>query len=50
MFEAQTYIQRREALIRGLAERGINTGTVLLLGHRESPMNYADNCYVFRQD
>ena len=50
MFEAQTYIHRREALIRGLAARGINTGTVLLLGHRESPMNYADNCYVFRQD
>jgi Xaa-Pro aminopeptidase len=50
MFDAKTYTDRRDALVRGLAGRGIREGTIVLLGHRESPMNYADNCYVFRQD
>jgi Xaa-Pro aminopeptidase len=50
MFDAQTYASRREALLRGLASRGIREGSVLLLGSRESPMNYPDNCYPFRQD
>jgi Xaa-Pro aminopeptidase len=50
MFDAQTYAGRRAALIRGLAARGIREGIVLLLGSRESPINYADNCYSFRQD
>jgi Xaa-Pro aminopeptidase len=50
MFDARTYRNRRDALLLGLASRGIKEGTVLLLGNRESPMNYADNCYSFRQD
>jgi Xaa-Pro aminopeptidase len=50
MFDARTYRERRDALARGLAARGVARGTVLLLGNRESPMNYADNCYSFRQD
>jgi Xaa-Pro aminopeptidase len=54
MFDAQIYVDRRAALIRGLAASGAASsareGTILLLGHRESPMNYPDNCYDFRQD
>jgi Xaa-Pro aminopeptidase len=45
MFNKQTYIQRRKTL----AEK-IGSGVVLLLGNDESPMNYADNGYHFRQD
>jgi len=45
MFEKQTYIQRRKTL----AEK-IGSGVVLLLGNDESPMNYADNGFHFRQD
>jgi Xaa-Pro aminopeptidase len=50
MFDPQTYNARRQALIRGLADRGLHEGIVILLGHGDSPMNYADNCYSFRQD
>jgi Xaa-Pro aminopeptidase len=50
MFDAQTYAKRRGELLRGLSSRGIRQGIVLLLGNRESPMNYPDNCYSFRQD
>ncbi len=50
MFEASTYARRRESLRRSLADRGLRSGTVLVLGNRESPMNYADNAYPFRQD
>ena len=28
----------------------LDSGLILLLGNSESPMNYADNCYRFRQD
>ena len=45
MFNKQTYIQRRKTL----AEK-IGSGVVLLLGNDESPMNYADNGFHFRQD
>jgi Xaa-Pro aminopeptidase len=45
MFNKETYIQRRKTL----AEK-IGSGLVLLLGNDESPMNYADNGYPFRQD
>lgn len=45
MFNKQTYIQRRKTL----AEK-IGSGLVLFLGNDESPMNYADNGYHFRQD
>ncbi len=50
MFEAQIYQRRRAALIGGLAARGCHEGRVLFLGNSESPMNYADNAYPFRQD
>jgi len=45
MFSKQIYEGRRAALRARL--RG---GLVLLLGNDDSPMNYADNCYPFRQD
>ena len=45
MFAASTYSQRRRALMQR-----VGSGLVLLLGHRDSPMNYRDNAYDFRQD
>jgi Xaa-Pro aminopeptidase len=45
MFSAETYIQRREKL-----RKSVTSGLILLLGNDESPMNYADNGYHFRQD
>ncbi len=45
MFSADTYIQRRKKLAESLS-----SGLILLPGNEESPMNYADNTYHFRQD
>jgi len=45
MFSKETYVRRREVL-----RNQLETGLVVLLGNSESPMNYADNCYPFRQD
>ncbi|MDP4202388.1 MAG: Xaa-Pro aminopeptidase [Bacteroidota bacterium] len=45
MFSKETYIQRRLTLAKKLG-----SGIVLLPGNDESPMNYADNGYHFRQD
>ena len=45
MFPRQTYESRRSNLISRF-----DGGLLLLLGNSESPMNYADNCYPFRQD
>ncbi|HET7839228.1 MAG TPA: Xaa-Pro aminopeptidase [Rectinemataceae bacterium] len=50
MFEASSYASRRSALIKALAARGVTSGLVLLVGNGESPMNYLDNTYPFRQD
>ena len=45
MFSRATYEQRRADLrVR------MESGLVLLLGNNESPMNFADNWYHFRQD
>lgn len=44
MFKADTYIQRRKAL-----SNKIGSGLILFLGNDESPMNYPDNPYHFRQ-
>lgn len=45
MFKAQTYLNRRHNLrVR------IDSGIALFIGNDESPMNYADNGYHFRQD
>ncbi|MCX6552542.1 MAG: aminopeptidase P family protein [Acidobacteria bacterium] len=45
MFAAQTYIDRRARL-----QAQFPSGLLLFLGNEESPMNYADNAFHFRQD
>jgi len=47
MFEKEVYISRRRALRERLAGQ---TGIVLFLGNVESPAQYRDNCYKWRQD
>ncbi|MFL6676992.1 MAG: aminopeptidase P N-terminal domain-containing protein, partial [Burkholderiaceae bacterium] len=49
MFPAATYEARRAALLARLRDAGAR-GLVLLPGHVDSPMNYCDNAYDFRQD
>ncbi len=45
MFSRETYVDRRTALASKF-----DNGILLFPGNSESPMNYADNCYPFRQD
>ena len=45
MFPAGTYADRRSSLAAA-----VGSGVLVLLGNGESPMNYADNTYPFRQD
>ncbi len=45
MFRKETYINRRQQLAKD-----IENGIIILLGNTESPMNYADNTYRYRQD
>ncbi len=45
MFNRETYIFRRQKL-----KAKISDGIILLAGNVDSPMNYADNTYYFRQD
>ena len=45
MFKKETYIGRRKAL-----KEKVGNGLIMLLGNNESPMNYEDNTYPFRQD
>ena len=45
MFSTEIYIQRRAKL-----RKTVTSGLILLPGNDESPMNYADNGYHFRQD
>jgi len=45
MFAAQTYIDRRRKL-----QNSMQHGLLIFLGNNESPMNYPDNAYRFRQD
>ncbi len=47
MFEKEIYLARRRALMEKL--RG-ECGIVLMLGNVESPAQYIDNCYKWRQD
>ena len=49
MFPTATYEARRAALLARLRDAGAR-GLVLLPGHVDSPMNYRDNAYDFRQD
>ena len=45
MFQRTTYFKRRARLLESM-----DAGLILLLGNEESPMNYRDNPYPFRQD
>ena len=45
MFSRTTYEQRRSVL-----QGRFDGGLLVFPGNNESPMNYADNCYPFRQD
>lgn len=45
MFASEIYVQRRSRL-----KKKVGKGLVLLYGNGESPMNYMDNAYPFRQD
>ena len=45
LFNSSTYINRRSQLANQ-----VKTGIIILLGNNESPMNYEDNTYPFRQD
>ena len=45
MFSKETYIKRQQKLLQN-----VNLGIILLPGNEESPMNYTDNTYRFRQD
>jgi len=45
MFKDATYIERRKLL-----KKQVRSGLLLFIGNEESPMNYADNTYHFRQD
>ncbi len=49
MFAATTYRDRRRSLHETLTGTGAR-GLLLFLGNDESPCNYADNTYPFRQD
>lgn len=44
MFQTEIYIQRRKILIEKMG-----SGLILFFGNDESPMNYPDNTYHFRQ-
>ncbi len=45
MFAKETYIKRRAQLMKD-----VENGLILLNGNGESPMNYTDNTFRFRQD
>jgi len=45
MFPANVYVERRSRL-----KEQVQSGLILFLGNEESPMNYQDNQYSFRQD
>ena len=45
LFPAATYIERRKRL-----KEDVNSGILLFLGNEQSPMNYPDNPFAFRQD
>jgi len=45
MFGPDVYVERRSRL-----KEQIQSGLILFLGNEESPMNYPDNQYSFRQD
>jgi Xaa-Pro aminopeptidase len=49
MFAKDVYVRRRQTLIDSMRAQGAS-GIALFLGNVESPAQYRDNCYKFRQD
>ena len=49
MFDKSVYIRRRMALREKMASAGAG-GVVVFIGNVDSPAQYRDNCYKFRQD
>lgn len=45
MFAKEIYINRRKKLVNK-----VKSGLILMMGNNDSPMNYPDNVYHFRQD
>lgn len=45
LFDSSVYTNRRKRLAETVSK-----GIIMLLGNEESSMNFADNCYPFRQD
>ena len=45
LFNKQTYIERREIL-----KKAVGNGLILLFGNNDTPVNYPNNVYKFRQD
>lgn len=45
LFSSSTYVNRRKQLAKH-----VKSGIILLIGNNESPMNYQDNIYPYRQD
>jgi Xaa-Pro aminopeptidase len=45
LFSADTYIKRRAQL-----KQAVGSGQILFSGNQDSPMNYTDNTFRFRQD
>jgi Xaa-Pro aminopeptidase len=50
MFQPAIYAERRRKLAASMRLRGESRGVILLHAHSESPINYPDNAYPFRQD
>ncbi|MBF0377078.1 MAG: aminopeptidase P family protein [Desulfamplus sp.] len=50
MFKSEIYIQRRNRLKQQLSSSIGYSGIALFIGHDESPINFTDNSYPFRQD
>ncbi|MGM9788104.1 MAG: aminopeptidase P family protein [Candidatus Cryptobacteroides sp.] len=47
MFNKETYIRRRAELFKKLSGQ---SGVAVFIGNADSPAQYRDNCYKFRQD
>ena len=49
MFAKDVYVRRRQTLIDSMRAQGAS-GIALFIGNVDSPAQYRDNCYKFRQD
>ena len=47
MLSKESYIRRRKALVEKMAGE---QGVLVFIGNTDSPAQYRDNCYKWRQD